>query len=120
VLAALGNSVESGPMTLVGFSILNRSRGVIELLPPQVELTALTHRRGSGASKAEPVVISEYRMNTRRLAAGERADGVVVFERPAFKESNEKLQLRLGRADEVDRPIVLPLPFIADLEGEAK
>jgi hypothetical protein len=120
VLAVLGDSVENGSTTLVGFSVLNRSRGVVELLPPQVELTALTRRRGSGASKAEPVVVSEYRINTRRLASGDRADGVVVFERPAFKELNERLQLRLGRADEVDRPIVLPLPFIAALEGEAK
>jgi hypothetical protein len=120
VFAVLGNSVESGSMTLVGFSVLNRSQGVVELLPPQIELTATTHGRSSGASKAEPVVVSEYRLNSRRLASGERADGVVVFERPAFKEFNEKLQLRLGRADEVDRPIVLPLPFIAALEGEAK
>jgi hypothetical protein len=59
-------------------------------------------------------------MTTRQLAPGERADGVVVFERPAFKESSEKLQLQLTQADRVDHPIVLPVPFTANSQGEAQ
>ena len=56
---------------------------------------------------------------TRRLAPGERADGVVVFERPAFKESSEKLQLQIAQAEQVDHPILLPVPFTANSQGEA-
>ncbi len=59
-------------------------------------------------------------MTARRLAPGERADGVVVFERPAFKESTEKLALQLAQADQVDHPILLPVPFTAATQGEAQ
>jgi hypothetical protein len=52
-------------------------------------------------------------MSRRRLAPGERCDGVVIFERPASKISDAGLQLRLARADQADRPILLPIPFVA-------
>jgi len=66
---------------------------------------------------AEPIPISEYRMTSRRLVPGQRADGVVVFERPTFKESTENLELQLARADQVDRPILLPVPFTTASQG---
>jgi hypothetical protein len=56
-------------------------------------------------------------MTTRRLWPGERADGVIVFERPSFKESTEKLQLQLAQAEQVDRPIFLPVPFTPNSQG---
>jgi len=120
VLAAVGASVKRDHQTVLGFSILNSSNRTIELLPPQVELTGTGHEHGGKRIKAEPVTVSEYRMTTRRLAPGERADGIVVFERPAFKESSEKLQLQLAQAEQVDRPILLPVPFTADSQGEAQ
>jgi len=52
-------------------------------------------------------------MTSRRLAPGERVDGVAVFECPAFKESNERLELRMAQADQVDHPILVPCHFIA-------
>jgi hypothetical protein len=119
LLAAVGRSVEHNHQTILGFSIFNRSKRVIELLPPQIELIGTGHGRRGKRIKAEPVAISEYRMTTRRLAPGQRADGVVVFERPAFKESAEKLQLQLREAEQVDRPILLPVPFAASSEGGA-
>jgi Protein of unknown function (DUF2381) len=117
VLAAVGASVKRDHQTVLTFSILNSSNRTIELLPPQVELTGTGHGNGGKRIKAEPVAVSEYRMTTRRLAPGERADGVVVFERPTFKESSEKLQLQLAQAERVDRPILLPVPFTADSQG---
>lgn len=115
IFAALGASVNQNQQTVLAFSVLNSSNRTIELLPPQLELV------GSGYKgkriKAEPVPISEYHMTTRRLAPGERADGVVVFERPAFKESTEKLELQLAQAEQVDRPILLPVPFTATSQG---
>ena len=99
----------------MGFSLVNQSKNVVELLPPQLEITG---RGGSGGKlRAEPIALSEYRMTSRRLAPGERVDGVAVFERPAFKESNERLELRLAQADQVDHPILVPVPFIAMSRG---
>ena len=117
--AAIGSSVGRGRQTIVAFSILNNSRRTIELLPPQLELSS--RARGNGKRIiAEPIPISEYRITARRLTAGERADGVVVFERPAFKESGETLQVRLAEADQVDRPILLSLPFTPVPQGEVR
>jgi len=117
LLVALGESLEMNHQTILGFSVLNDSKRVIELLPPQLELTGTAHGKGGKRIKGDPVAISDYRMTTRRLRPGERADGVIVFERPSFKESAEKLQLQLAQAEQVDRPILLPVPFIASSQG---
>lgn len=120
LLAAVGHSVTYDRQTILGFSVLNSSHRVIELLPPQLELTS--NGRGSAGRriKAEPIAVAAYRMTSRRLAPGQRADGVVVFERPQFKESNERLQLQVAEADQVDRPIVLPVPFTVTSAGGAQ
>lgn len=118
LVAAVGESREFEHRTLLRFSVLNNSRRVIELLAPQIEFSGIAgHKKGGSQIKAEPVAISEYRMTTRRLAPGERADGVVVFERPAFKESSERLQLQLAETEQIDRPILLPVPFVANTSG---
>ena len=115
LMAAVGRSVQQGTQTSVGFSVMNQSKNVVELLPPQLEIIG---RSGGGKpTRAEPVALSEYRMTSRRLAPGERSDGVAVFERPAFKESSEILELRLAQADQVDHPILVPVPFIAMSRG---
>jgi|SRR5579862_9773491 len=114
---AVGESIESDHQTILGFSVLNRSKRVIELLPPQLELASARNAKANGRIKAEPVAVTEYRMTTRRLQPGERADGVVVFTRPIFKESRERLELELAEAEQVDRPIVLPVPFTAGSTG---
>jgi hypothetical protein len=120
LLAAVGKSIQQNNRTILGLSILNSSKRVIELLPPQLELSGTGHGTGGKRIKAEPIAITEYRMTARRLAPGQRTDGVVVFERPAFKESGEKLRLRLAEAEQVDRPILLPVPFTANSQGGAQ
>jgi hypothetical protein len=118
LLVAVGASSQHEHRTLLRFSVLNHSQRVVELLPPQIEFSGkATHKKEKGRIKAEPVAISEYRMTSRRLAPGQRADGVVVFERPAFKESGEKLQLQLADAAQVDRPILVPVAFTATNSG---
>ncbi len=117
LLVALGDPIERDHQTILAFSVLNSSKRTIELLPPQIELSGTAGGDGSKRIKAEPVAISEYHITTRRLAPGERADGVVVFERPHFKESAEQLQLQLAQADQVDHPILLPIPFTASSQG---
>jgi hypothetical protein len=54
------------------------------------------------------------------LAPGQRADAVIAFQRPAFKESTDQLQLQLAEVDQVDRPISMPIPFIASSQGGAQ
>jgi hypothetical protein len=117
VRAALGDSLEINHQTILSFSVLNDSKRVIELLPPQIELTGTAHGNGGKRIKGDPVAISDYHLTTRLLEPGQRADGVIVFDRPSFKESTEKLQLQLAQADQVDRPILLPVPFTASSQG---
>lgn len=112
LLVSVGNSAEQDHRMVVAFSIRNRSKQPVEILPPQVQLSGKQGHGSKGKQiKAEPVAITEFRMSSRRLEPGERADGVVVFERPSFKEADEKLLLQLAEAEQVDRPVVLPLPF---------
>jgi hypothetical protein len=111
---AVGESVEHDREMIVGFSVLNASKAPIEILPPQIVLRG---NKGRKEIKAEPVAITDFRLAPRRLEPGARADGVVAFEKPAFKQSSEQLLLRLAVSDQVDRPIILPLPFTGTREG---
>ncbi len=114
---AVGESIEQDHRTIVCFSVLNHSRTAIEVLPPQIELSG---KRGSKQIKAEPVPIVEYRLTSRRLGPGERADGVAVFERQTFKEADERLLLQVAESAQVDHPVVLPLSFTPASQGGAQ
>ena len=77
---------------------------------------------GRSVQSPRPAVaeIRDYRLSTTRLEPGERADGVVVFDRPNFKESTEKLFLQIAQADQVDRPVLIRLPFTPPISGDGK
>ena len=45
---------------------------------------------------------------------------MVVFDRPNFKESTEKLFLQIAQADQVDRPILIRLPFTPPISSDSK
>jgi hypothetical protein len=113
----VGESTERDHQTLLGFSVLNNSKRTIELLPPQIALSGRASNGKGKEIKAEPIGISHYRLTSKRLAPGERADGVVVFERPTFKESTEKLELQLAESGQVDHPVRVPVPFVATSTG---
>ena len=116
ILGALGAVRERGQLMLAAYSVVNRSDHWIEVLPPQVELRSPNGERKKKKKDevlAEQVPVSEYRMTARRLAPGERADGVVEFSRPGFKQSRDHLVLELGTASAVDHPLLLQLPFVA-------
>jgi hypothetical protein len=117
---AVGQAAEKEQQMAVPFAVLNASARTIEVLPPQIQLAGISGDKHRKAIKAEPVAIKDYWMTTRRLAPGARADGVVVFERPSFKESNEKLLLAVAQAEEVDRPVLAPIAFVAPVAGGAK
>jgi len=117
---AVGQTIEREQEMAVPFSVLNTSAQTIELLPPQIQLAGNSKDKHRKAIKAEPVAIKDYSITTRRLAPGGRADGVVVFERPSFKESSERLLLAVAQAEEVDRPVLAPIPFVAPIVGGAE
>jgi hypothetical protein len=104
---------------LVAYSVLNTTDHWIEVLPPQIELNSptLDSEKKSDRKKpeilAEQVPISDYRLTARRLAPGERADGAVIFSRPGFKQSKDRLLLQLATASAIDQPLLLQVPFVA-------
>jgi hypothetical protein len=117
IRGALGEVREQGQRMLVAYSVVNTSDRWIEVLPPQIELKSPNLDAGKKKKKdqilADEVPISDYRLTTRRLAPGERADGAVEFSRPGFKQSADRLVLDLTTASAVDHPLVLQLPFVA-------
>src|SRR3984885_3143647 len=117
---AVGQATEKEQRMAVPFAVLNSSARTIEVLPPQIQLAGTSRDKHRKAIKAEPVAIKNYWITTRRLAPGARADGVVVFERPSFKESSERLLLAVAQAEEVDRPVLAPIAFVAPATGRAK
>jgi hypothetical protein len=62
-------------------------------------------------SNSEQLPVEDFRMSRRRLGPGERADGVVVFERPSFKQSNETVLLQMADSGAVDRPQLALIGF---------
>jgi hypothetical protein len=78
-------------------------------------------KRKSKKSKgilSDQMEIRDYKLSTTRLEPGARADGVVVFDRPNFKESTEQLFLQIAQADQVDRPILIRLPFTPPISSD--
>ena len=119
MLAALGDVHQRGDDTLVSYSVMNTTDHWIEVLPPQIELNSPEVNTGKKKDKkkyeilAEQVPVVDFRVNARRLAPGERADGAVEFSRPSFKQSKDRLLLQLATASEVDNPLLLQIPFVA-------
>jgi hypothetical protein len=110
--------------TVIAYSVLNNSDQPVEIVPPQIQITG---RKATKKKKKEgkgiisdQLEIRDYRLSATRLEAGERAGGVVVFDRPNFKESTEKLFLQIAQADQVDRPILIRLPFTPPISGNGK
>jgi hypothetical protein len=122
---SLGDVRQWNNQTVVSYSIFNRSSQPVEIVPPQVQITGHQIKKKKKAKDGKEIIadqleIREYRLSATRLAAGERADGVVVFDRPSFKESTEKLFLQIAQADQVDRPILIRLPFTPPAAGLAR
>ena len=107
--------IDGGQEVIVLFSVVNTSKHAILLMPPQVQLGGknktgkiVKHDRWS---VAEQLPVADFRLSRRRVGVGERADGVVVFERPPYKQSNETLFLQMAESGAVDRPALAPIGF---------
>ena len=123
IKTSLGDIRQRSNQTVISFSILNASDQPVEIVPPQIQISgrAVKKKKKDGKSlTADQLLIREYRLSTTRIEAGARADGVVVFDRPNFKQSTEKLFLQIAQADQVDRPILIRLPFTPPIAGGAR
>jgi hypothetical protein len=117
---AVARTEERSSDMIVAFSIANDSSRTVELLPPQIQLSGTGKQKHHKAIKAEPVAVKDYRLAARRLPPGATTEGTVLFERPSFKESRERLLLQIAQAEEVDRPVLAPIAFVAPAKGAAK
>ena len=97
------------------FSLVNVQNHAVELMPPQVQLGGKVKKgmivRHFVWSNSEQLPVEDFRMSQRRIGPGERADGVLVFQRPSFKQSNETLLLQVADSGAVDRPALAPIGF---------
>jgi len=116
--------LDGGDQVSVLFSVVNTSRHAILLMPPQIQLGGksrmgrlVKHERWA---TAEQLLVADFRLSGRRLGTGERADGVVVFERPPYKQSSEQLFLQMAESGAVDRPALAPIGFgVSSVRQEA-
>jgi hypothetical protein len=115
VETSLGDIRQWSNETVVSYSILNGSDHAVEIVPPQIQITgrkaAKKKKKEGKGIISDQLEIRDYKLSTTRLEPGGRVDGVVVFDRPNFKQSTEKLFLQLAQADEIDQPILIRLPF---------
>ena len=108
VRAGVSEVLDEGKAVVVLFSVMNPASHAIEILPPQIQLGGKLKKKWT---TAEQLYVVDFRLSTRRLGAGERADGVVVFERPSFKQSSETLFLQIADSGAVDLPALAPIGF---------
>jgi hypothetical protein len=114
IRVGIGQVIENSSLLIVSFSVENSKSDTIELVPPQVQLagqeksSSLHHSRWS---TVQQIPVEAYQWTQRKLNAGERADGVVVFERPAVKQSREGLFLQIADSAAIDQPTLAPINF---------
>jgi hypothetical protein len=115
VKAGISEVIDQGREVVVLFSVVNPQRHGIELMPPQIQLGGKVRSgkifKKSRWAAAEQFPITDYRLTSRRIGPGERADGVVVFDRPPYKQSNETLFLQVAESGAIDRPALAPIGF---------
>jgi len=122
VRAGVSRVIDAGQQVVVLFSVVNPRKRAILLMPPQVQLGGKTISgkliRHAKWLSADQLPVAEFRFSKRRLGPGERADGVVLFARPPYKQSNETLLLQVAESGAVDRPALAPIGFGISTESE--
>jgi hypothetical protein len=111
---AIGDVRQWHNETVVSYSILNASDQPVEIVPPQIQIAgrkATSKKKQAKGVISDQLEIRDYRLSATRIEPRERADGVVVFDRPNFKQSTEKLFLQIAQADKVDQPVLIHIPF---------
>lgn len=105
--AGVSEVIDGGGTVIVLFSVVNTAPHAIALLVPQVQLGG--HVKKWTTSDQLPVLA--YRLDRERLDPNGRANGVVVFERPSFKQAKQSLFLQQADSGAVDQPALAPIGF---------
>ena len=115
VKGGISEVLDQGSQVVVLFSVVNPQTHAVEILPPQIQLAGAVKKgfpvKHSRWGTSEQLAVTEFRLARRRIGPGERTDGVVVFARPSFKQSNETLFLQIAESGAVDRPALAPIGF---------
>lgn len=121
--AGVSEVIDGGQQVIVLFSVVNRCKYAMLLMAPQIQLGGqeksgklVKHKHWS---TAEQLAVIDFRLSRRRIGPGERADGVVLFERPPYKRSTETLFLQMAESGAVDKPALAPIGFGVSTLGEA-
>jgi hypothetical protein len=113
--AGVSEVIDRGKEVVVLFSVINLEKHAVELMPPQVQLGGKVKKgkivHHTVWSTSEQLPVEDFRMSRRRIGPGERADGVLIFQRPSFKQSTETLLLQMADSGAVDRPALAPIGF---------
>jgi hypothetical protein len=113
--AGISQVIDGGQQVMVLFSVVDTSKKPILLMPPQVQLGGKEKTgkliRHEHWSTAEQLPVTDFRLTRRRIGPGERADGVVQFERPPYKRSSETLFLQMAESSAVDKPALVEIGF---------
>jgi hypothetical protein len=121
---SLGDVRQWENQVAVSFSVLNATGNAVEIVPPQIQLAGSTKqkkKKKKGVSvTADQLEVRDFRLSATRLEPGARADGVVLFDRPNYKQSTEKLYLQLAQADKIEQPILIRLPFTPPVAGNGR
>jgi hypothetical protein len=120
---SLGDIRQWDNQVMVSYSVLNTSNKAIEIVPPQIQLAGIKLEKKKKKDShiiADQLQIRGYRLSSTRLEPGARADGVVLFDRPNYKQSSERLMLQIAQSDKVDQPVLIQLPFTPPLAGDAR
>ncbi|MBK7926029.1 MAG: hypothetical protein IPJ98_00630 [Bryobacterales bacterium] len=122
IKTGISEVLDRGREVIVLFSVVNPQSTAIEILPPQVQLAGRVTKgfpiRRSRWGTSEQLPVKAYRVSRRKLGPGERADGVVVFDRPGFKQSSETLFLQIAESGAVDRTALAPIGFGVSAHGK--
>lgn len=115
IKTGISEVIDRGSAVVVLFAVVNAEKHAVELMPPQIQLGGLSKpgkaSRKSRWATSEQLPVTDFRLSRRKLGPGERADGVVIFERPPFKQSTETLFLQMAESGAVDRPALAPIGF---------
>jgi hypothetical protein len=121
---SLGDVRQWENQVAVCYSVLNPTDHAVEIVPPQIQISGQSQqkkKKKKGANiTADQLEIRDFRLSTTRLEPGARADGVVLFDRPNYKQSSEKLFLQIAQADKADQPVLIRLPFTPPVAGDAR
>lgn len=121
---SIGDMRQWNNESVISYSILNASDRPVEIVPPQIQIAgrkAAKEKKKEGKGIiSDQLEIRDYRLSMTRLKPGERADGVVIFDRPNFKQSTEKLFLQIAQADQVDQPVLIRIPFTPPIAADFK